>query len=74
MAGWGMKVIPESREGSRISPVGPGGVGRPSWRVRRGREAHPDGRGIGSPLNRGGRSWESHTGAGRGREALLEGW
>ena len=29
---------------------------------------------FGSPPNRAGSSWESHTGAERGREAHQEGW
>ena len=64
-AGWGLKVIPESREGSRIPPVGPGCVRRPSWRVRRGREAHLNGRGGWNPSQQG---WEELGVPHRGRE------
>ena len=68
-AGCGLEVIPESREGSGIPPGGLGGVGRPFWRFRRGRESHT---GAGCPtLELGGVARPSWR-AGRGWEALLE--
>ena len=51
--------LPKCCEESGGLPAEPGGDGRPSQMVGRGREAHSDGRGFGSPPKRAGRRRES---------------
>ena len=59
--------VPKSQEGL----VGPGDVGRPSWRIGWGREVLQEGReGLGGPPEEPGGVGRAE----RGREALPEGW
>ena len=58
----GREFLPECLDGSGDPPTG---LGRPSWRVERGREAHPDGQGI-LKLSQNGREETSVSHGGRG--------
>ena len=72
------KALLEGWEGSGGPPAGLGGVGRPSQRIRRGRESLLESReGLGwpgeveSPSRRAERGQKASRRARRGREALL---
>ena len=73
MWGGGREALTKGQEWLGGPPGRPEGVGRVSWRGRRGWEALPKGWGVRRPYKRSRRGQEHFSEAKRGLEALPEG-